>query len=137
MLRPLMLQLAGLSFVRRAQHFVANTKWQLRQAVVTAALAIVGGVAAMVAVGIGLVALYLWIEIREGQITALAVVGGGMAAVALILFAVAFLRNPAPPANPAVRPLQSATREVDAAVEDIGRQAAAIGERAINMARKS
>ena len=67
-----------------------------RQASHTALMLILAGAAAIVGLGaavVGLVALYTWLAMEHGQFTALGMIGGGLLLLALILFALAFVRH--------------------------------------------
>jgi type VI protein secretion system component VasK len=90
----------------------------------TAALTLIAVVAALVAAGFGLSLITVWLEQLYGTMTALAIVGGGCAALALILFTVA-LWHPKP------RP-QPAPRVAEATDIDVARRTIADSERAID-----
>lgn len=68
------------------------------------------GVAALAAIGaivVGLVAVYFWLEVQVGVYGALGVIGGGLLVLALILLAVAFLRErPRPASRPQLQIMQ-------------------------------
>jgi len=87
-------------------------KARLRAMTVTAVLTLLGVVLFLIALGFGLALLYVWLEQMLGTIAALAIVAGGCALLALILFAVAMWR-PKPGAKAAhrapPRPPESAT----------------------------
>jgi len=80
-----------------------------RQTRHVALIGIFAGVAALAALGaaiVGLIAVYFWLSVKAGPFTALGVIGGGLLLVALILFALAFVkRHPTLAARP---PLQTA-----------------------------
>jgi hypothetical protein len=90
----------------------------------TALLTAVAVVAAFVAAGFGLSLLTLWLEQLYGTMTALAIVGGGCAVLALILFAVVFWRQ-----RPRVRPAPQVAEATDI---DVARRTIADSERAID-----
>ncbi len=88
-----------------------DLKARLRAMTVSAALAIIGIALLLTALGFGLALLYVWLQLELGTIVALAIIAGGCALLALILFAVAVWR-PKPGDRPAERappPPQRAT----------------------------
>jgi MFS family permease len=67
-----------------------------RQTRYTAVIGSFAGVAALAALGaivVGLIALYLWLAIQLGSFAALGVIGSGLLVLALILFLLAFSRR--------------------------------------------
>jgi hypothetical protein len=67
-----------------------------RQTRYTALMAILVGVAALAALGaviVGLIALYSWLAMQTGPLVAHGLIGGGLLLLALILFALAFIRR--------------------------------------------
>ena len=71
-------------------------------------MGIVAGVAALAALGavvVGLIALHSWLAMQTGPFVAHGLIGGGLLLLALILFALAFIRRPRLAARP---PLQIA-----------------------------
>jgi hypothetical protein len=66
---------------------------QTRYATLTGVLAGVAALAALGAVIIGLIALYLWLSMQADPFIALAVIGGGLLLLAVLLFALAFIRR--------------------------------------------
>jgi hypothetical protein len=106
--------------------FAADVRRNVHAFKRTAMLTTVAVVVALVAVGFGLSLLTVWLERLYGTMAALAIVGGGCAALALILFTVA-LRHPAP------RP-QPAPRVAEATDIDVARRTIADSERAIDEA---
>lgn len=68
-----------------------------RDAAITVALAMAGVFAAILALALGCVALYLWLALELGTFAALGVLGGSAALLAIVLFAVAFWRAPRKP----------------------------------------
>jgi hypothetical protein len=74
---------------------------QIRYATLTGIFAGVAALAALGAIIIGLIALYLWLSTQGDPFIALAVIGSGLLVLAVVLFALAFIqRRP----RPAVRP---------------------------------
>ena len=71
---------------------MAGFRQRLRALTWTAALALAGVTTLLVAAGFGLSLLYVWLQQIYGTMPALAIVAGGCAAVALLLFMLAFLR---------------------------------------------
>ena len=70
-----------------------------RQSRYTALAGILAGVAILAALGaivVGLIALHVWLAPRAGPLAALAVIGGGLLLLALVLFALAFARRRPP-----------------------------------------
>ena len=67
-----------------------------RQSRYTALMGILAGLAALAALGavvVGLIALHSWLAVQTGPFIAHGVIGGGLALLALILFALAFIRR--------------------------------------------
>jgi hypothetical protein len=79
-----------------------------RDAAITVALAVCGAFAAILALGFGVGALYLWLELTLGVFAALGILGGSSALLAIVLFAVAFRRAPRKPRAVANDALQAA-----------------------------
>ena len=75
-----------------------------RQARHTALIGILAGLAALATLGaivVGLIALQSWLVMQTGPFVAHGIIGGGLLLVALILFALAFIRRrPRPVARP-------------------------------------
>jgi Zn-dependent protease with chaperone function len=102
---------------------------QTRFAALTAGLAAAAGLAALGAIVVGLIALYTWLEARFDALIALAIVGGGLALLAAILFAAAFSRSrPKPAPLPALQSAHPAAL-VGAIKRDTLGEAAASAER--------
>lgn len=76
----MLLQLIGIDVKRLA-----------RETAITIVFAVLGAFAAMLALTFSFVALYLWLELKLGAITALGILGGTSALLAGIFFAVALL----------------------------------------------
>ena len=66
---------------------------QTRYATLTGVFAGVAALAALGAIVVGLIALYLWLSMRADPFIALAVIGGGLLLLAVLLFALAFIRR--------------------------------------------
>ena len=66
---------------------------QTRYATVTGVLAGAAALAALGAIVIGLIALYLWLAMQTDPFIALALIGGGLLLLAVLLFALAFIRK--------------------------------------------
>jgi hypothetical protein len=95
-----------------------DLKREVRELAVTIALAIAGAFLALLAIGIGLYALYLWLAQQLGVFPALAIVGVGSALLAIILFLIAFRgRRRAKPAPRAANPIQSSAAAIAEATE--------------------
>lgn len=74
-----------------------DVKRLARETAITLILAMLGTFMAMLALGLGSVALYLWLELKLGTFAALGILGGTAALLAAVLFAVAFRRGPRKP----------------------------------------
>jgi len=70
-----------------------DVKRLAREATITIVLAMLGVFVAMLALTFGVVALYLWLELKLGIFAALSILGGASALLAGALFAIAFLRG--------------------------------------------
>jgi hypothetical protein len=68
-----------------------------RDTAITIMLAMLGAFAAMLTFALGFVALYLWLKFKLGTFAALGILGGTSAFLAVVLFAIAFLRTPRKP----------------------------------------
>jgi type VI protein secretion system component VasK len=68
-----------------------------RETAITIMLAMLGAFAAMLALALGFAALYLWLKFKLGTFAALGILGGTSAFLAVVLFAIAFLRTPRKP----------------------------------------
>ena len=66
---------------------------QTRYATLTGVFAGVAALAALGAIVVGLIALYLWLSMQTDPFIALAVIGGGLLLLAVLLFALAFTRR--------------------------------------------
>ncbi len=68
-----------------------------RETAITIVLAMLGAFAALLALALGFVVLYLWLELKLGTFAALGILSGTLALLAVVLFAIAFLRGPRKP----------------------------------------
>ena len=66
---------------------------QTRYATFTAVLAGAAALAALGAIVVGLIALYLWLAMQVDPLIALAIIGGGLLLLAVLLFALALVRR--------------------------------------------
>ena len=66
---------------------------QTRYATLTGVLAGAAALAALGATVVGLIALYLWLSMQADPFIALAVIGGGLLLLAVLLFLLAFVRR--------------------------------------------
>jgi hypothetical protein len=96
-----------------------DLKREVRHITVTVVLALVGAVLAILAIAIGLRALYLWLELHYGVFPALGILGGSSALIALVLFGFAFLRRNARPRPRVANPLRASA----ASLVEAGEQA--------------
>jgi hypothetical protein len=71
----------------------AEVRRQAGYTVLTGVLAAVAVLAALSAAGVGITALYFWLVMQVDPFVALGIIGGGLVLLALILFAVAFVRK--------------------------------------------
>ena len=94
-----------------------------RETAITIVLAMLGTFAAMLALTFSFVALYLWLELKLGAITALGILGGTSALLAGVLFAIAFLRAPRKPRARAEDAFRTAVDPVQASTAAIARAA--------------
>ena len=68
-----------------------EVRHQTRHTALIGSLAVVAALAALGAIIAGLIALYLWLSIQLDPFAALGMIGGGLLALALILFAFVFM----------------------------------------------
>jgi amino acid transporter len=74
---------------------------QTRHTALTGVLASVAALATFGALVVGLIALYFWLAVQADSFIALGMIGGGLLLLALLLFALAFIRRrPRPAARP-------------------------------------
>ena len=86
----------------------AEVRHQTRHTALIGALAVVAALAALGAIIAGLIALYLWLSIQLDPFAALGMIGGGLLALALILFAFVFMwRRPRLASRPQLQIAQS------------------------------
>ena len=100
-----------------------DVKRLARETAITIVLAMLGAFAAMVALALGFVALYLWLELKLGTFAALGILGGTSALLAGVLFAIAFLRAPRKPRARAEDAFRTAVDPVQASTAAIARAA--------------
>jgi hypothetical protein len=107
---------------------------QTRHVAVVVAFALCAALAAMAAAVVGLIALYTWLASVYGQATAFALLGGGLALIALI-FLVLFLTSGRPrvAARPSLRVAQPAAL-LDTVTEGRSTAVMTAGEDALNVA---
>jgi hypothetical protein len=86
-----------------------NFKRLAREAAITVVLAIFGSFAAIVALALGTVALYLWLELKLGTLAALSILGVTSALLAIVLLVIAFGRTPRKPGYRVDDALRAAT----------------------------
>jgi hypothetical protein len=91
-----------------------NLKRLARETAITIVLAMLGVFAAMVALACGLSALYFWLEFKLGTFAALGIVGGMAALLAIVLFAIVFLRARRKPRARAEDAVRAAADSVEA-----------------------
>jgi MFS family permease len=83
---------------------------QARYTALTAVFAVVAALAGVGAIVVGLVTLYRWLAMQVDPFIALAIIGGGLLLLAVILFALAFVRRrPRPALRPRLQIAQPAT----------------------------
>ena len=104
-----------------------DAKRLVRETAITIVLAMLGALAAILALALCFVALYLWLEL------ALGILGGTSALLAVALFAIAFLRGPRKPrahAEDALRaaadPMKASTAAISRSVDEAVKGAADI-----------
>lgn len=106
----------------------AEAKRQAQVAILTAAFAVGGALAAVGTVIIALMALYTWADMRYGPLVAFAIVGGTTALVAIALFCIAFMRGaPRPTERPAILLTDPAALKT-AVKQDLSHESAALLE---------
>jgi type VI protein secretion system component VasK len=94
-----------------------------REAAITIVLAMLGALTAMLALALGFVALYLWLELKLGTFASLSILGGTSALLAVVLFAIAFLRAPRKPRARGEDALRAAADPSQASAAGIARAA--------------
>jgi len=101
---------------------------RIRSLTVTLMLTLVAAAVVLVAIGFALSLLYVWLQQLYGTMPALAIVAGGSAALAVILFMIAFLRPASRPLphveapDPALGHAQRSVEEAVAAVQQGSRE---------------
>jgi hypothetical protein len=109
-----------------------DVKRVVRETAITIVLAMFGALAAVLALALCFVALYLWLELELGIFAALGILGGTSALLAAVLFATAFLRGPRKPhahAEDALRtadPMKASTAAISRPVDEAVKGAADI-----------
>ena len=106
-----------------------------REAAITIVLAILGGFAAILALALGSVGFYLWLELKLGIFAALSILGGTSALLAIVLLAIAFRRTPGKPRARAEDTLRAAADPVQASASSIARAADEAVKGAADMVR--
>jgi hypothetical protein len=95
-----------------------DLKREVRGLVVTISLALAGAILAILALCIGLRALYLWLEMQLGVFPALGILGGASVLLAILLFFCAFRRGrKAKPVRRAANPVQTSAAALAEATE--------------------
>jgi len=90
-------------------------KQRIRSLTVTLMLTLVAVAVVLVAIGFGLSLLYVWLQQLYGTMPALAIIAGGCAVLALILFMIAFLR---PASRSRVEAPEPATGSAQRSIEE-------------------
>jgi type VI protein secretion system component VasK len=98
-----------------------DVKSLVRETAITIVLAMLGTLAAILALALCFVALYLWLELELGLFAALGILGGTSALLAAVLFAIAFLRGPRKPRAHAEDALWAAADPMKASTAAISR----------------
>jgi hypothetical protein len=93
-----------------------NVRRLARETAITIVLAMLGAFTAMLALTFGFVALYLCLELTLGTIAALGILGGTLALLAGVLFAIAFLRGSHKPRARAEDDLRAVAQAAEEAV---------------------
>ena len=109
---------------------------QIKHTTQTIVLALAGGLAALVTLGIGLIALYLWLARDYGPFVALGVIGLATGVIALVLLSIAFLRGGLPTAHssssrPALQRAGSPARAAETGLDRLAQRAADAGEQVV------
>lgn len=100
-----------------------DVKRLARETAITIVFAMLGAFAAMLALTFGFVALYLWLELKLGAVTALGILGATSALLAGIFFSVAFLPAPRKPRARAEGALRAAADQLQASTAAIAQAA--------------
>jgi hypothetical protein len=95
-----------------------DLKREVKNITVTVVFALLGAFLIILAVAIGLRALYLWLEFRLGVFPALGILGGACLLIALALFGYAFMRHDAKPKVRPQNPLRASALSLVEASEE-------------------
>ena len=83
---------------------------QIRYAALVGAIAVMGALAGLGALTVGLIALHSWLAPQVGSLASLGIIGGGLLLLMLILFLLAFsLRRPGLKTRPSLQVARPAT----------------------------
>jgi hypothetical protein len=108
---------------------------QVRHTTQTIVLALVGAFFGLVTFGVGLIALYLWLERDYGPFVALGVIGLGTLVITCVLLLIAFLRegptSRSTTTRPALSRAASGARGVDTGLDRFTQRATDVGERVV------
>jgi hypothetical protein len=107
-----------------------------RETAMTIILALLGAFAAMLALALGFVALYLWLELKLGTFAALGILGATSALLAVVLFAIAFRRAPRKPRSRTEDAVRAAANPLQAQAAAIARAADEAVNGAADVVRK-
>lgn len=100
-----------------------DLKREVKNITVTVVFAIVGAFLAILAIAIGLRAIYLWLELHLGVFPALGIMGGACLLIAAALFGYAFMRQDAKPKVRPHNPLRASALSLAEASEQAINQA--------------
>ena len=116
---------------------------QVKHTTQTIVLALAGGLAALVTLGIGTIALYLWLERDYGPFVALGIIGLATGVIALVLLSIAFLRG-GPSQSSSSRPSSSRpslqrtgspARAAETGLDHLAQRATVAGEQVVGTAQ--
>jgi hypothetical protein len=126
---------AARGFVSAGLNLKQQITRQIRHTTQTIVLASVGALFGLVTCGIGLIALYLWLERDYGPFVALGVIGLATLVITCVLLSIAFLRDGPTPRSSIGRPAfgrrASAARVAETGLDRITQRAADAGERVV------
>ena len=126
---------AARGFVSAGLNLKQQVIRQVRHTTQTIVLALVGALFGLITFGIGLVALYLWLERDHGPFIALGVIGLITAVIACVLLSIALLRDGPTSRSSTARPMlhraASGARAVDTGLDRLAQQATDVGERVV------
>ena len=99
-----------------------DLKRQLRHIVITAVLALIGGILLALAFGFGIAALYEWLKFRYGTLPALGILGGAWTVLGIVFLCIAFFRpdprkRPVKVASPLHEPAAAIAQATEQAVD--------------------